>query len=151
MRRKEREVSDREEISRMLALGRVMTLALCDGSTPYAVPVNFGHAEGRLYFHCAPEGRKLDLIARNPVVAFNVVCQNEIVTNELPCGWTAKYLSVSGTGRARVVEGSVEKEHGLGVIMAHHGGPATGFNPAHLERTAVVEIELLELTGKANA
>jgi nitroimidazol reductase NimA-like FMN-containing flavoprotein (pyridoxamine 5'-phosphate oxidase superfamily) len=74
MRRKDREVTERLEMERIISRCRVCHLALssADGR-PYAVALNFGYAPGEppaLYFHCAAQGRKLDLLRQNPCCAF---------------------------------------------------------------------------------
>ena len=89
MRRKDREISGRENILAIVNKCEYMTLALCDGGEPYAVTVNFGvlEKEGKLFlcFHCAKEGKKLDIIEKNNRVAFAMTAQYETVKNDLAC------------------------------------------------------------------
>jgi nitroimidazol reductase NimA-like FMN-containing flavoprotein (pyridoxamine 5'-phosphate oxidase superfamily) len=58
-----------EDILKRAEVGR---LAFCDGSKPYVIPLNFLYKEGKIVFHCAWEGKKLDLIAKNPDCCFEV-------------------------------------------------------------------------------
>lgn len=68
LRRADRAISDPDVIAGMLATARFVTIALTDGEEPYVVTLSCGYDahRSRLCFHVAPEGRKLDIIARNP-------------------------------------------------------------------------------------
>lgn len=51
MRRKEREVTDKEEIRQILEKGQVIRIAMNNGEYPYILPVNYGYEmeNGRLH------------------------------------------------------------------------------------------------------
>ena len=66
----------------MLARADVLYLALHDEPAPYVIPLNFAYAEGALWFHCAREGTKLDLIRRDPRVGFSAVADARIVPGD---------------------------------------------------------------------
>lgn len=66
MRRKEREITDRAVMEEIIQGTEVCRMGLCDGGTPYVVPMNFGYQDGKVYMHSAVEGRKLDTIRKNP-------------------------------------------------------------------------------------
>ena len=70
MRRSDREITDRNEILQVMERCDVCRLALNDGEYPYILPLNFGMEQAGeqiiLYFHGATEGKKLNLIARDP-------------------------------------------------------------------------------------
>jgi hypothetical protein len=73
MRREHSEVTNPREIERILRetnIGRMASTG--DDGYPYITPVNFVYYEGAIYFHSAPDGEKLDNIARNPRVCFEV-------------------------------------------------------------------------------
>jgi hypothetical protein len=61
-----------EEMEKLLKKAEVGHVALCDGSMPYAVPLNFLYYGGKIAFHCAWKGKKLDIIAKNPNCCFEV-------------------------------------------------------------------------------
>ena len=75
MRRKDREVTDRELISGMLDMTEILHIAVKSEPFPYIVPVNFGYEwsgdELVFYFHSARAGRKLELMRSDPRVAVN--------------------------------------------------------------------------------
>jgi hypothetical protein len=68
MRRRHSEVTDPQEIERVLRTATIGRMASTgkDGY-PYITPVNFVYHQGNIYFHCAPVGEKLDNIARDPL------------------------------------------------------------------------------------
>ena len=64
MRRKEKEITTRAVIDAIIRQARVCRLALSEDNQPYVVPLCFGYENDTLYFHCAPKGRKLDIIMK---------------------------------------------------------------------------------------
>lgn len=86
MRRSDREIIDEQELLQVISECDVCRLALNDEEVPYILPLNFGEevSDGRLYlyFHGAAEGRKYDLISRDPQTAFEMDCSHRIVLDE---------------------------------------------------------------------
>jgi nitroimidazol reductase NimA-like FMN-containing flavoprotein (pyridoxamine 5'-phosphate oxidase superfamily) len=58
MRKKHKEITEQDEVERLLHETDVCHLALMDGDYPYVVPMHFGYADGRLYMHSAPPGTR---------------------------------------------------------------------------------------------
>ena len=69
MRRSDREITFIEEKLAVIEKNKVMRLAMADNGRPYVVPLNYGYTyeNGTLtiYFHCAAEGRKIDILKTN--------------------------------------------------------------------------------------
>ena len=148
MRRREREIRDEAGIQEILEKGLVCRLGLYDGQYPYVVPMNYGYRDGRLYFHCAGEGRKIDILKKNDRVCIEVDVDSRVVQGQQPCRWTMKYRSVIGFGRARIIDDEREKKAGLDVIMAHYGGSGGEYDEKPLRLTTVIEVILERMTGK---
>jgi nitroimidazol reductase NimA-like FMN-containing flavoprotein (pyridoxamine 5'-phosphate oxidase superfamily) len=148
MRRREREIRDEAGIQDILEKGLVCRLGLYDGKYPYVVPMNYGCRNGRLYFHCAGEGRKIDILKKNDRVCIEVDIDSRIVRGDAPCRWTTKYRSVIGYGTARIVEDVREKKAALDVIMAHYGGKGGEYDEKSLGLITVIEVVLESMTGK---
>jgi nitroimidazol reductase NimA-like FMN-containing flavoprotein (pyridoxamine 5'-phosphate oxidase superfamily) len=132
----------------ILRRATVCRIAMCDGDSPYVVAVNFGYADNRLYFHSATEGRKLDILARNNRVCFEADVDVELVPAEKPCGWTARYRSVVGFGRAFVVDDAEEKARALNLIVTQCGGKPGAYSAKALDEVAVVRVAVETMTGK---
>ena len=151
MRRSEKEIADREEIDSIIRRSRVLRLGLSDKGQPYVVPLCFGYDGKALYFHCAREGRKLDILSRNSRVCFEFDNFEAMVEANDACGWGIRYQSVIGVGTAQLVEEGPDKQHALSVIMAQYSERAFSFPAEMLVRTAVVKIEIERLTGKQSS
>src|SRR5208283_982998 len=144
MRRNEREITDRKDIDDIIRRCRVCHLAMCDEGQPYVVPLNFGYDGGFLYFHAAPEGRKIDIIKRNNRVGFEFDILHDIVTAEQACKWGAKYESVMGSGTAEIVDDLEAKKEALQLIMRQYGNGTWDFKEEILKKTLVLRVRILE-------
>lgn len=132
----------------ILESGLVCRLGLYDGQYPYVVPMNYGYRDGRLYFHCAGEGRKMDILKKNDRVCIEIDITTGIVRGDAPCRWATRYRSLIGFGRARIVEEEYEKKAGLDAIVEHYGGSGGEYDEKFLKRTTVIEVILESMTGK---
>jgi nitroimidazol reductase NimA-like FMN-containing flavoprotein (pyridoxamine 5'-phosphate oxidase superfamily) len=146
VRRKDREITSPDELAIILLKGQVCHLALVDDGEPYVVPVNYAYTGGRMYFHSATEGRKINVIKKNNHVCFNVTDGVKIVAEPKSC--KVHYLSVTGTGVINDVTDTDEKLHGLKAIMRQNIGCEYDFQPKALDRTLVFRIDIRELAGK---
>jgi nitroimidazol reductase NimA-like FMN-containing flavoprotein (pyridoxamine 5'-phosphate oxidase superfamily) len=101
-----------------------------------------------LWFHCAVEGRKIDLIADGCEAGFEMDTDHELRTGEGACDYSMNYASVIGIGRIRKVTDESERLHGLKTIMSHYGGAGLSFNDAVLARTCVLRLDVAVFTCK---
>ena len=156
MRRKDRLVSDRASILDIISRADSCRLGLVDSSgprpRPYVVALNFGFSPDpdRFWLHCAKVGRKIDLIRQNPLVCLELDVDHQLVTGPAACDWGMAFASVIAEGSATIVTDPDEQIFGLDRLMDHYrGGSATGgYNPAHLAATAVIRIDISELSAK---
>ena len=151
MRRKDKEISDRNEIDAIIHKADVCRLAMVDGAAPYIVPLNFGFAHNALYFHSALKGRKINILKNNPEVCFEFDENVEIVAGQADdgCSWGTRYKSVVGFGTARFVTEPDAKKAALNIIMTHYAGKTFTFSDADVTQVAVIKIDIHQLTGKA--
>ena len=99
MRRKRQQLSDAECVG-ILENATSGTLALQgDGGYPYAVPISYVHADGKLYFHSALKGHKVDAIRGCDKASFCVIEQDEVHGEE----YTTYFRSVVADERSRHV------------------------------------------------
>ena len=160
MRRRQCEVTDPQEIRRILSaatIGRMATMG-ADGY-PYVTPVNYVYFNGCIYFHCALKGEKLDNIARDDRVCFQV----DIPLAYLDMGFNPSggacsvhqfYHCVIIRGRARVVPDGEVKTQALNALVAAHE-PDRSPPPVHADMPdykacAVVEIQPENLSAKSD-
>jgi len=147
-------VRDRETVEEILKNCDVCRIALNagGGQAPYIVPMNFGYEyddDGLiLWIHCAKKGRKLDLIAENPLAGLEMDTDHELRTSEATsCEYGMNYSSLIGEGRISVADES-EKMHGLECIMAHYGGGGLPFDQAVVAKTCVLRLDVTDISGK---
>ncbi|MRR36675.1 pyridoxamine 5'-phosphate oxidase family protein [bacterium] len=148
MRRKDKEITDRAAIDGIIGKALVCRLAMCDGGVPYIVPLCFGYDGASLYFHCAKEGRKLEILRRNDVVCFEFDTDTVPVRGKGPCSSTMKYLSVVGQGRAVFMEGEEARMQGLRLVMAQYGDDRHMPDGMSLENIAVIRVDISGISGK---
>lgn len=149
MRRKDREITDREIIDSILHEAEICRLAMVDGGEPYIVPVNFGYDGKYIYFHSAKTGRKIDILKANGTVCFEAETGTAVKKADMACDWSMKFYCVIGTGKAEFVESFEEKVKALDVIMRKYSQDGTfKYDDAQVAKVAVVKIEIKEVTGK---
>jgi uncharacterized protein len=148
MRRNDREIKDIKEINGIIKRCRVCRLAMFDDGQPYIVPLNFGYDGRFLYFHAALEGRKIDIIKRNNRVGFEFDILHDITAAERACDWGATYESVIGSGTAEIVADLKAKKEALEWIMRQYGGGTWDFPEEILQKTLILRLRILEISGK---
>jgi hypothetical protein len=129
-------------------------LATCNAAgQPYITPLNYLYREGKIYFHSKLTGRKLDNIAENNRVCFEVNKVEKLtVTNDRPCACSTRYTSVLAFGVARLIPDGAEKTTLLNLLVERYaaGKPFQLVEKSHAAECAVVEICIDELSGKRN-
>lgn len=153
MRRKDREVTDLQQIERIIAGSKVCHVAMADQGMPYLVPMNFGYEmKGReltLYFHCAKEGRKLDILKKNDNVCFELCIEGEpVYVKETPCYSGFYYQSVIGNGKMEIVSDLREKCKGLSLLLKQAAGAEAAFEKEQADTVCVLKIVSRDFTGK---
>jgi len=121
-----------------------------DDEYPYAVPVSFAIAGKSAYIHCAPEGRKIGMILRNPRASLCAVSRSETV----PEKFTVRYDSAVAFGRITVCSDAGEKRLGLRAIAEKYcpklASEAGAYIESALSRTAVLRFDFEGISGKRN-
>lgn len=147
--RREKQRMKHEECIAVLERGTSGVLAVSgENGYPYAVPLSYVFSEGKLYFHCAMEGHKVDAIRSCDKASFCVVDQDRIV----PEKYTTFYRSVIAFGRVKILENEAAKRAAVDVL-------AQRFRPGHdaerwaeidgaMPRLCVLEMTIEHMTGK---
>ena len=152
MRRHDREVRDNTEIESIISRSDVCRIAFADNNIPYIVTLNFGYTGGDkpcLFFHCAPEGRKIELIGKNNYVCFEMDTDHMLFKGHKGCDWGMKYSSVVGYGRISIVPHPEEKKRGLDSIMSHYADRSDfTYDEKIFSHTAVLRLDIEEITAK---
>ncbi len=152
MRRSKKEIRDRNIVVKFLKechVGRLGTITR-DGY-PMVKPLNFVYHDGKIYFHSAKEGEKIEDIRRDEKVCFEVDLPIALVkSGENPCGAEYLYRSVIAKGKASIVQDEVERISALRMLMEKYQpeGGYFDFPSEKLAITCVVRIDVQEMTGK---
>lgn len=153
MRRKDREITDIDEMLKILERSSCVRIAFSGEKCPYIVPMSFGldcaGGVSTLFFHCAGEGKKLELIKNSPHVCFEADGGFEIIPGSSACSWSCRYESVIGEGDIHFALTNEEKRRGLDAIMRHYSGKSGWDYPdAMLDKTTVLRLDVTAMTGK---
>ena len=149
MRRKEKEVTSTEWMEDVLLKAQICRIGLIGTKYPYIVPVNYGYTEGKLYFHSACEGQKLEMLAQNPNVCVQVDIETVIEETDIPCNWSTKYKSVIAYGKAEIINEPLEKENALSIIVRHYKKDfKDGYPFRDMDKVCIVRISFDSMTGK---
>ena len=153
MTKRERQVTDREEILKILDKCKILHLGLVDGDEPYVVPMNYGYVmEGEqltLYMHGATKGYKLDLMRKNPKVFFEMECDVQGFEGEIACQYGTVYQSIMGRGKATIIEEPQEKIETMKLFMKSQTGRDFEFSEKMVSAVVMIRIDVSEYTAKS--
>ncbi len=150
--RREREVTDLDDIIQILDKCMILHLGLVDGDEPYVVPLNYGYTmeDGKLtlYMHGAKTGHKLELIRANPKVFFEMDCDVHPFEGNHACQYGTTYASVMGRGVAHIIEDVEEKIKALNIFMKTQTGKNFEFNEKLVGVVSIIKVDVLDYTAK---
>lgn len=151
MRRRDREIKEFDEIVKIIKKCDSLVLGLNDEGYPYLVPLNFGMdiEDGQLYlyFHCAKEGKKLDLIQKDNRATFEIDCNHNFILYEERMSCTMGYESVIGQGTIEIVAED-KKYDALKILMRQYHAEDFQFNTDMIKVTTLLRLKVEKLTGK---
>ena len=152
MTRRERQITDRNQILDILDRAGVLRLGLAVNNEPYVVPMNYGYTMEDeklvIYLHSATRGKKLDLIRENPRVFFELDCDLIPFEGKVACQYGLSYSSVMGRGEARIVEDVEEKKKAMSILMKTQTRKDFAFEDRLVSIVTVIRIDVAEYTAK---
>jgi uncharacterized protein len=155
MNKKEKEITDQEEIIRILNEGKYAVIAMCRDNEPYIVTLSYGYdgEKNSLYFHSAKEGLKLDFINDNHEVCATVIEDKGYQKDNC----SHSYSSVVMFGKMSLVEDLSEKKLAMDIILNHleeNPEPIKQRNfkdDKMYEHFSLLKLEISEKTGKSGS
>jgi len=152
MRRTKKEIQTRAVVDNLLntcPVGRLGTIG--NDGYPRIKPLNFVYLNGKIYFHSAKEGEKIDDIIRDNRVLFEIdEPMGYVKSGKNPCSAKYLYRSIMIRGKAVIVSDDGERLLALRSLMEKYQ-PEGGYGEFLTEKlniTAVVRIGIEEITGK---
>jgi len=148
MRRKKQLLSETETIEILKSCTAGVLAVSGDDGYPYAVPLSYVYKDGKIYFHFAKEGHKVDSLTRNDKVSFCVIDKNEVIPQTL----TTHYRSVIVFGRVRFLTEDDGKKYALECLAEKYSPDypqeAQESIARDLKRVGIAEINVEHMTGK---
>ncbi len=153
MRRRDREITDRNEIDALLGRSKVCHIGFAVDNEPYVVPLSHGYNAdaGALFFHTAKEGKKVDCIEANPRVCFEVEGLVEVKEgDESACSWGVRYESVIGFGAIAEITDPAEKARACLCLAEQQAGRSMDWtmDDKAVSGTRVWRLDIESVTGK---
>lgn len=152
MRRKDREVTDIQELLSIVEECRICHVGLLDDKGVYVVPLNYGfeyvNKQLILYFHSAQVGRKIDAIIKNPNVCVEMDCDHRLIEGEKACDFSFGFKSVIGNGVATILSNYDEKLKGLSLLMKHETQKEYAIDENMVNHVSVIKVIVNEFSGK---
>ena len=148
MRRKKQQLTQQETVE-ILRRGTSGVLALTgDGGYPYAVPLSYVYDEGKIWFHGATSGHKLDAVRQNDKASFCVIDRDQVLPEKL----TTCYRSVVAFGRIRVLEDEGEIRRSAQILGDKYDpGQAEAVSreiDREMPRLCMFQLDVEHMTGK---
>lgn len=147
--RREKQLLPNEIAVEILERNTSGTLALAgDEDYPYAVPISYVYADGKIYFHSAVTGHKIDAVKRQEKVSFCVIDQDQIV----PEKYTTYFRSVIAFGKAKLVEDTDEMRRIATVLAMKYSADFAEGIPEEISSSighmAIIEMTIDHMTAK---
>lgn len=117
---------------------------------PYITPLNFVLYDGKIYFHCAFDGKKIENLRHNPSVCFEISASGKLYAAPHAKNFTMRFWSVLAFGEARQIEDPALKLDVLNALMDKYAA-GYDFTPLTIEDTKTVnifEIIIQKINGK---
>lgn len=148
IRRKDR-IWNSEEADDLLTNAEYGVLSFPDENSGYGIPISYAREGGMLYFHCAPDGRKLNALKNCANVSFVVVGKTRVRPSE----FTTSYQSVMAQGKIKRIFDESEKRKALRMLVKKYskGYEEIGekYIDASIGRTAILRLDIECVSAKA--
>ena len=115
IRRKEKAIENKEEMIAILEGSKYITIAMCQDDVPYLVTLSHGYDREKscIYFHCAREGKKVDILTTNSAVWGQAIKDHGYA--EGACDHL--YATTQFKGSVSFIDDVKEKEHALRIMI----------------------------------
>jgi len=154
MQKKDREITTKNRIEKILKNGKYVTISMCKMGEPYIITLSYGFDDelNALYFHSANLGLKLDILKENPNVCGTII--EDLGYDLGSC--SHKYRSIVFWGKMVIIKDLEEKKHGFDILLNH-----LEENPSKMKKkffkneksyidTCVMRLDIKKVTGKAS-
>ena len=140
----------RDEMEKLLIEERVGYLGMSAEDKPYVIPLTYGYSEGKIIFHCALKGSKLNILRKNPNVCFTVSRHfGEMVSHPQGAECHINSDSIVCYGKARIIDSLDERCKVLNIFNRCLQPQAREITREEVRHCHAVEIVIDEMTGRS--
>lgn len=155
MNKMDKEITEVNELLRLIRDGKYSTIALCRNNEPYLVTLSYGYDQEKntLYFHSSLKGLKLEFLKENSNVCASIIEDKGYIMDKCE----HHYSSVVMWGNMTLINDLEEKKHAMEVVMNHleeNPQPIKEralMNDAVYEKAAFLKLEITEMYGKSGS
>ena len=115
IRRKEKEIKSKDELINILKNTKYITIAMCENNIPYLVTLTHGYdiEKNVIYFHCAKEGKKIDILRKNNLVWGQALVDKGYIAGKC----NQLYATAQFYGTVTFIDDLKEKKHALETMI----------------------------------
>ncbi|MHA2135117.1 MAG: pyridoxamine 5'-phosphate oxidase family protein [Candidatus Thorarchaeota archaeon] len=144
IRRKEKAIKENEEITKIITSAKYITVAMCLENTPYLVTLSHGYDPEKhcIYFHCASEGKKVDILKKNNLVWGQAVLDHGYIDGQ--CDHL--FATAQFNGRVHFVDSMDEKHHALRTMIHSLDASPEEVESEHITTKSVSRVTIGRIT-----
>lgn len=145
-----KDITDENEMLEVISKCKVCHVGFSEDGIPYVLAFNFGYRDGVVYIHCAKEGHKLNILAKNNKVCVEFDADHELFARheEVACSWRMRYRSVVAWGDAEIIEDYDKKVDALCVFMRNYSDLNFSFSTPSVNNVTIIAIKITRMTGR---
>jgi len=146
-------LTERSEMEDIIRKCQVCHIAMADpDGQPYVLPFNFGYEDGIIYFHSARNGKKIEILSKNPKVCveFSTDYLLRYQNEKVGCSYTMKYRSVLAYGEVEFIEDPGQKVHIMNMVMKNYATGEFSYSPPSMNEVSCWIVRIGKLEGKIN-
>ncbi|MCF8363944.1 MAG: pyridoxamine 5'-phosphate oxidase family protein [Prolixibacteraceae bacterium] len=144
-------IEDQKEIEAIIRECKTCFLGLSDDNNqPYVVPMNFGYADNVIYLHSGQEGKKWEMMKKNPKACVTFMLGDELAWQDehVACSWRVKSKTVIAEGEIEFIDDFDEKTEILHIFMAQYSDREFKFNAPAVRNVGIMKMKIDTLKAK---
>jgi len=143
-------ITDQEEREKVIRMCKTCFIAMADDNKPYVVPMNFALDGNTVLLHGAQEGRKWEILNKNPKICVTWMLGEELAWQDVQvgCSYRVKSKTVIAEGEVEIVDDYDEKVRCLNVFMTQYSNLEFKFSPPSVRNVGGLKAHVKEWSGK---
>lgn len=145
-----KDITQQDELLDVIRRCKVCHVGFVNGDKPYVLAFNFGFDNNKIYLHCAKEGHKIDILAKNNNLCIYFDTDHDFFARheEVACSYRMRYRSVQAMGKAEIVSEYDQKVNALKIFMKQYSEREFEFSKPSVDNVNIICIEIEKMTGR---